>query len=65
MEIVHRLIDVASHMEHDNSDYFPMTIVDFKVVANVLGSSDKGHEILFYFLYICYDDDNFTGVFCS
>ena len=53
MEIVHRLIDVASHMEHDNSDYFPMTIVDFKVVANVLGSLDKGHGILFHFLYIC------------
>lgn len=34
MEIVHRLIDVASHMEHDNSDYFHMAIVDFKVVAN-------------------------------
>ena len=33
MEIVHRLIDVASHMEHDNSDYFHMAIVDFKVVA--------------------------------
>ena len=47
MEIVHRLIDVASHMEHDNSDYFRMTIVDFKVVANVLGSLDKGQLKIF------------------
>ena len=63
MEIVHRLIDVASHMEHDNSDYFRMTIVDFKVVANVLGSLDKGQPK--FFLYIFYHDDSFTSVFCS
>ena len=47
MEIVHRLIDVASHMEHDNSDYFCMTIVDLKVVAHVLGSLNKGHVFIF------------------
>ena len=59
MEIVHRLIDVASHMEHDNSDYFHMAIVDFKVVAT---ASKDWNFIVFIIFNI---DLTFIECFCS